>query len=75
MSNEWQEWATQAKTREFRDKLLENRQEILEAWAMGKFTHATVDGTAQRNAEHLGKAECYRAMAEMLEEWMKGETA
>lgn len=47
-----------------RQYLRSRRQEFLEAWAKGNFTHETADGTAQLNAKAMGKVD---AIDEFLE--------
>ncbi len=48
------EWATSPETKAFQEKLKEDRQLILEAWARGNFTSKSLEETCQKNSEHIG---------------------
>lgn len=47
-------------------ELSDTRSEYLESWAGGVFTEESVDGTAQRNAEALGKVQMLDSVIEMV---------
>lgn len=57
MSKPFQEWKSLPQTEAFFRHLHSLRQQTLEAWADGRFTDASVEGTAQLNAKMLGYVE------------------
>lgn len=49
-------------------ELTEVRKEILEAWASGRFTEESSDGTIQMNAKWIGKVEMLDEVIELIKE-------
>lgn len=51
------EWQADQTTINLLKYLKEDKQNILEQWAGGSYTHETAEGTCQLNSQALGKAE------------------
>lgn len=62
---EWADWKQQAQTKEFFFYLRMKRQEIMEAWASGRFTRDNIETTALLNADAMGRLAVVDALLEM----------
>jgi len=51
------EWAAQEETIILKKQLRQDKQDILNHWSVGGYTEETDSGTAQLNAQALGKVE------------------
>jgi len=52
---EIQEWQNSRVTHEFFEKISQDRNNILDNWAVGSYTAETSEGTAQLNSAALGQ--------------------
>lgn len=62
------EWKQHEMTREYAQRLKDAIIEAQENWSNGYYTHETVEGTVQKNAEVLGFIAGIRAAIELLSE-------
>lgn len=66
--SELQEWLNHQCTLELQQRLKEEYDTIVDMWANGAFTNESSDGTAQANAEALGRVKAISAFLDMMEE-------
>lgn len=66
----FEEWKRNEITKLYFSALEKYRMTLLEAWAAGDFTSASVEGTAQLNAKALGQADILDRMKELDYDWI-----
>lgn len=62
------EWKQHEQTRDYVSRLKTAIVEAQENWAGGLYTHATADGTLQKNSEMIGFIMGLRQAIELIEE-------
>jgi len=67
MSDYRDEWLSHDETIRMKKKLQEDLQGMLNGWMNGYFTTESIEGTAQKNAEALGKVQAIQDMLDYLE--------
>lgn len=68
-----EEWKHSDITKRLVKQLNEDLESIKEKWLRGAYTHETVEGTAQLNAEALGKAQAISDILYFIEEQIQEE--
>lgn len=67
-NSELQAWLSHPCTLELQEQLKGEYDTITDMWAHGAFTHESSEGTAQSNAEALGRVKALQAVLSILED-------